>query len=130
MIDELEKLLEMIDAHKGPWGTVGGDEKNKKGYTQMPYWIESDIVNEARDYFYKNGLMVNFDWPAWDEGREFFKNEDPEKYDKLDKEWVCKLLTAVVRNDRFFDGAWVGLFESGDAQKLFRRLLEIEKGNI
>ena len=61
-------------------------------------------------------------------GRDFFKNKNPDKYNTLNKEWVLKLLTAVARNDRFCDSAWAGLFESGDARKLFKRLLEIELG--
>lgn len=35
----------------------------------------------------------------------------------------------TARNDRFSDGAWAQLFESGDAQKLYRRLLEIEESH-
>ena len=60
---------------------------------------------------------------------EFFKDNDPLKFSKLNKEWVLKLLTTIARNDRFSDGAWAQLFESGDAQKLYRRLLEIEESH-
>lgn len=40
---------------------------------------------------------------------------------------VRKLLTAVARNDRFSDGAWVGLFEDGRGVLLYERLLEWEE---
>ncbi|MDR1977811.1 MAG: DUF6508 domain-containing protein [Synergistaceae bacterium] len=86
----------------------------------------NNLASEARHFLYEKKLTVHFDWPKWDEGREFFDVEGIQKYQKIDKEFVLKLLTAIARNDRFCEGAWAGLFKTGDGLALFRRLLEIE----
>lgn len=86
------------------------------------------LAHEAIKFLYDNKLIIPFDWSDWQEGEDFFKDASPTKYEKLDRQFVLKLLTAVARNDRFSEGAWAGLFESGGAQKLFHRLLDIESG--
>lgn len=124
-ITNLKSLIKSIDEYKGLWS----DDLSTKEDGVISYipWT-APIAYEAMKFLYDNDLIIDFDWGEWDEGREFFKNKNPDKYNTLNKEWVLKLLTAVARNDRFCDGAWAGLFESGDAQKLFKRLLEIELG--
>lgn len=122
-ITNLKSLIKSIDEYKGLWFE---DRSIKKG-DEISYipWT-APITYEAMKFLYDNNLIITFNWSDWDEGRNFFKNKNQNKYDALNKEWVLKLLTAVARNDRFCDGAWASLFESGDAQKLFKRLLEIE----
>lgn len=124
---DLETLVAGLNAHDGPWGEWKGGEKTETGAMQFPYVVEAPIVSEARRFLTDNKLSITFDWPKWQEGRDFFKSEDPEKFNKLDQEMVLKLFTAVMRNARFNEGAWVNLFESGDGQKLFTRLLELQK---
>ena len=82
---------------------------------------------KAMEFLYENELIIDFDWGKWDEGREFFKNNGPNKYDIIDREFTLKLLTAVARNDRFCDGVWGNLFESGTALILFKKLFETYK---
>jgi len=122
----LQLLVYRIESHSGSWGEWKGGEKTESGAIQIPYVVEAPILTEARQFLNDNELTIVFDWPNWQEGRDFFKSEDPEKFDKLDQETVLKLLTAVMRNARFNEGAWVSLFESGDGQKLFARLLELQ----
>jgi len=122
-ITNLKSLIKSIDEYKGLWFE---DRSVKEGCVISYIPWTAPIACEAMKFLYDNDLIITFNWADWDEGRDFFKNRNPNKYDNLDKEWVLKLLTAVARNDRFCDGAWASLFESGDAQKLFTRLLEIE----
>lgn len=127
LLADLEKLIAGLNAHDGPWGKWKGGEKTETGAIQFPYVVEVPIVSEARRFLTDNKLSITFDWPNWQEGRDFFKSEDPDKFNKLDQETVLKLLTAVMRNARFNEGAWVNLFENGDGQKLYMRLLELNK---
>lgn len=128
-IAELSKLVDAIETHKGAWIENAGGEETEPNVVQMPYVISDQLAMQAMKFLYDHELIVVFDWVKWEEGREFFKDNDPLKFSKLNKEWVLKLLTTIARNDRFSDGAWAQLFESGDAQKLYRRLLEIEESH-
>ena len=123
---QLEKLVNALRTFNGPWGEWKGGEKTESGAIQMPYVVEAQIVQEAKVFLYENELMVDFDWASWQEGRDIFKSEDPKKFDNLDQDTVLKLLTAVSRNSRFNEGAWMAIFESGEGQKLFMRLLELQ----
>lgn len=97
------------------------------GEGQMP-WVETaEPATAAMKWLNDNERMIKFDWPGWDEGRQIFRNWSPATAPSLDHATVCKLLTAVARNDRFNDGAWANLFESGTAQPLLTRLLELEE---
>lgn len=126
-LSELRALVDSIDAHKGPWYKDGGGQELEDGVIEMPYVETDPLASRAMKFLYDNNLIQAFDWGNWEEGRSFFTKEDPSKYNNLDQEWVLKLLTAVARNSRFNEGAWADLFESGDAQKLFKRLLQIEE---
>lgn len=123
--EELRALVNDIKAHKGKWYKSAGGDETEPGVIEMPYTITDSLAMRAMKFLYDHKLVIDFDWGAWDEGRKFFENDDASKYDNLDKEFVLKLLTAACRNDRFNEGAWARLFESGDAQKLYSRLLEL-----
>ncbi len=70
-------------------------------------------------------LIVPFDWPDWQEGRDWYADEAESKYDTLDYETALKLITAVIRNDRFNDGAILRSFESGDFPKIINKFTEL-----
>ena len=112
-----------VQSHEGSWGETRGGETDEKGVIQMPYWVSDPLINEFVAFFYSNELIVNFKWSEWDEGRDWYKNSDESKYDALDVPTTLKLLTAVIRNDRFSDGALVGAFESGEFPKLINTLV-------
>ena len=124
LVANLRSLIKSINGYKGKWSE---DRSTEVGNVIHYNPWNAPIIMLAMEFLYDNDLIIKFDWGRWDEGREFFRNDDPNKYNSLDREQVLKLLTAVARNERFCDGAWASLFECGDAQKLFARLLEIEE---
>ena len=129
-LEGLQKLRDLVDAlkgHTGPWGTGRGGEETRPGVMQMPWMEETDVARRAMRWLYDAERILGFDWPGWDEGREIFANWTDETADSLDHLTVCKLLTAVARNDRFHDGAWSGMFEHGPGVVLFARLLVCEE---
>lgn len=127
-IRELRTLIERIDRHRDQWDAWnewGSEQTEKNGYI-IPNAVMSEIVWNAMEFLYDHGLIIQFNWAEWDEGRDIFRRTNEHRFDTLDRITVLKLLTAIARNDRFFEGAWAGIFEDGSAQKLFRRLLETE----
>lgn len=124
LVSNLRLLVKSINDHSGAWSEDRSTKVDNE--IELNLWTDP-VALDAMRFLYDNNLIINFDWANWDEGREFFEDNNSDKFTKLDKEWVLKLLSAVARNDRFNDGAWANLFESGDAQKLFNRLLEIEE---
>jgi hypothetical protein len=123
---QLTNLNSRIQKHSGPWGESRGGDTDENGVMQMPWWEQNPLIGEFVKFMYDNNLIVNFDWGSWDKGREWYKSTDETKYDRLDVETALKLITAVVRNDRFHDGTLVNAFESGAFPKIINRLAEMK----
>lgn len=122
---QLIDLHKRIQSHEGPWGSWGGGEEMKPGVVQMPYAIPDELITEFVKFLYEHELVINFDWSSWQEGRDWYADKDETKYDTLDATTALKLLTAVIRNDRFNEGALMSAFESGDFPRIIKRLIEI-----
>lgn len=82
------------------------------------------VIREAMTVLYDHGIVV-FDWMNWREGFELLEELTPERTATLDRETTLKLLSAVARQDRFSDGSWGELFETGKGLWLFERWLEL-----
>lgn len=79
--------------------------------TNTPAYSPSQIVHQFRETVYSIPIMIAFDWSAWDDGREMTGPDfNLDSVDLVDK---CRLITAIVRNDRFCEGALMSHFESG-----------------
>ncbi len=73
-------------------------------------------------------VIIDFAWGCWVEGSRIAKDIDF-NYGTIDIPTKCKLITAFVRNDRFFDGALVEVFESGLMLKILKSIeKELEPG--
>ena len=118
-INELEVLLEKINNYKGQWIDL---EKS-----DIFFAYTHEYAMEVMKFLYNNELIIVFDWMSWTEGSDFFKSDNPEKYDKLNREFILKLLSAMARNDRFCTGAWGSIFNKGEAQILLKKLLKTYK---
>ena len=120
-----QPLIELIPKIKNTskFGEWAGGEEDEKGIIRVPYCIESPIVSQFLEIVYSLPIIISFNWGAWDEGREMARNDDFD-FDTIDLPTKCKLITAIVRNDRFCDGALVSTFESG---LMLRILKSIEK---
>ena len=70
--------------------------------------LRSDFINLYRKY----NWQIIFDWTLWDEGKLIARNKSF-NYSTINFETKCKLLTAIVRNDRFYDGAIIEALNSG-----------------
>jgi len=123
---ELEDLYNRLISHTGSFSEMGGGQEIEPNVIEMPYTIEKPIVIEARKFFLNKHLIVPYDWSHWEEGKAMFRVDNEDRFKNTDLADVIKLFIAVIRNDRFADGAWADLFENGDGQRLFKRLLDFK----
>lgn len=121
---DLEDLYQRLMSHKGTFSEMGGGQEVEPGVIEMPYTVEKPIVIEARRFFLNKHLIVPFVWSKWEEGKAMFRVNEEDRFKEISLPDVIKLFIAVMRNDRFADGAWADLFENGDGQRLFKRFLD------
>jgi len=93
----------------------------EQGILDMNPYVEHEIVEEFRQACYAIPIMIDFNWGAWDEGRKIVSNEDFD-YDTIDIPTKCKIITAIVRNDRFCSGRLVEAFETGMILKVLKSI--------
>lgn len=121
-IEALRSLNARIQSHSGEWGAYRESKKTESGANTFPWVEQNELVQEFVQFMYDKDLVVNFDWPHWREGRDWYTLNDESKYKKLDIEMALKLLTTVIRNDRFNEGALVRAFEDGSFPKIINKL--------
>jgi len=82
------------------------------GNLSVPFWLENEIVSKFFNTAYLLGIVSAFDWAAWQEGIDILN--DPEAdFNRYNLETLCKLLTFVVRCDKFCEGYLINCFETG-----------------
>ena len=87
----------------------------------MNPYEEHPIVQQFRDVVYSIPIMIDFNWGTWDEGRAIV-SDDNFDYDTIDIPTKCKIITAIVRNDRFCSGRLIEAFESGMMMKVLKSI--------
>ncbi len=92
-------------------------DKQIDGSITFPYWENSEVVNRFLDTVHELNIAPNFDWVNWEEGRNILQNKQQD-YEHLKTITLCKLLTSIIRADRFSDGFLVGNFENGVIAKI------------
>lgn len=113
LIPKIENTWNFDDWEKG--------EKNEEGVIQFPYFIPADVVSRFLKIVYSIPIIIAFDWGVWNEGRKI-ANAPNFNFDNADLVTKCKLITALVRNDRFCDGALASAFESGLILKILKSI--------
>jgi len=106
---------------KSQFGEVTGGEEIEEGVFNFPHISESDVVSKFHDIVYGMSVIISFDWGSWDEGRRMV-NDESFDYNSIDIPAKCKIITAIVRNDRFCEGALVSAFESGLILKVLKSI--------
>lgn len=117
------KLFELQDAIASTkeFGKLGESNVLQEGSLAFPHFSSAKIVDEFQEIAYELGLVINFDWSNWKEGKEILSNRTL-NYRDLDVVILCKLITVIIRGDRFVDGTLKGAFENGIVQKIVSAL--------
>lgn len=96
---------------------------NKDGIISPPFYVESPVVFTFLEVVYKLPIIVDFNWPEWNEGQNIL-NDKNFNFDSIDIPTKCKLITAIVRQDRFSEGTLIRAFDSG---LMYKILISIKK---
>ncbi len=120
---EWKPLIEFIPIVENTkkFGELNGGEKIGNNVFTIPYWNQEEIVSQFIEIVYKIPIIIDFNWGAWDEGRKITREENFD-FDAIDIPTKCKLITAIIRNDRFCDGVLVSAFESGLILKILKSI--------
>jgi hypothetical protein len=86
---------------------VDGDERP---VMQMPYPVYSDAVDRLRRALSEAGLVVPFDWMAWDGLQRYEAGRGLSTAPVAD---AVRVVTATMRGERFCDGAIEGALRDG-----------------
>lgn len=117
--ERLFDLIPQIETTK-KFGELKGGEKPENAMI-FPYWVSSDIINKTVNVIMELNIDPAFDWSSWEEGKSIL-NDRKSDYSELDTITLCKLLTTIIRADRFNDGFMISCFESGVMPKIIKGL--------
>lgn len=123
---ELAELADLVDALEAPgaeFGTWAPMTPQPDGSTTVPYVEYGDLERRFREAVGRGGWMrVGFDWPAWAGTAEAQAFEaDPARIAAATPEQLARLLTWIIRGDRFMEGNLLGAFERGHLAAIARR---------
>lgn len=113
LIPEIEKTKDFVKS-----GGILDDPDDPEGFMITPI-VEKKIVWDLEDTLNELNLLIEFDWPHWDEGREIASNRDFENKDTVT---LLKLISAFIRNNRFCDGALADKFEDKSIEKILKQI--------
>jgi hypothetical protein len=101
------------DAGPGQWVQTTGSG-TKDNLFQMTWFSHSKLLSDFIQTTYKVGWVVSFDWAKWARGSEgeLLRNDRSALASATPKQ-LSKLLTAMVRADRFVEGSLAADWESG-----------------
>lgn len=89
------------------------------GLNVFPYWNPTQIVEKTFEQIFELKLTPDFDWPIWEEGK-IMLTDAAFDFTKLDLVTLCKLLTTIIRADKFNDGYLISFFETGIMSKNYQ----------
>lgn len=115
--DAVLRFLPMVESPEftaGEWITKPGE---------MPWFVESDTVREFYKMLHHQRILIGFDYTSWLKETGFV--EHPEKIQNTSVGDLRKLLTSIVRGDRFCEGLLGGEFRNGNIPAILRRLKEL-----
>lgn len=113
-------LLPEIKQRK-KFGKLMGAKKMPDGNLSMPFWLEDEIVSKFFNAAYFLGIVIVFDWASWQEGIDIL-NAPETDFNDYDMETLCKILTLIVRSDKFCEGYLINQFETGNMALIIEAL--------
>jgi hypothetical protein len=116
---DLVPVREAPDADFGHWD----NGPSADGTAHLPWFVPGPTEEAFRMAVGRGAwVVVGFDWMNWlqtDEGRSL--RDDPGAIATANTDQLEKLLTAIIRSDRFSEGSIEGAFESGLLARIARR---------
>ena len=124
---EILPLLEAPDFVAGHWHD---SYRRADGVLIMPWYELSPAAAAVVRAAGASGLMLpGFDWPSWAKTPEASAlHGDRAVLAQATPDQLAKLMTALIRQDRFNEGALGDSFESGIMTAIARRAKELVDG--
>lgn len=123
-IDNILKYLPLLEDRTKKFYVEA--PQDKPDITVLPFYLLTGIGLKLYEDLYKEGFVTKFKWADWIyEAGEY--SADDEKLSKADLKDIRRLLTIIIRQDRFCEGLLEEAIESGFMLKIFRRLKEIRE---
>ena len=115
----LVPILEAPDADFGRWELP----PPRDGIYSLGYYVFGPAAEAFRAAVGRGGWVITgFDWRSWmetEEGRSL--RDRPEAVAAATPVQLARLLTAIIRSDRFVEGSIEGAFQSGLLAGIARR---------
>lgn len=119
--------FEHADFSPGGWTNM---QKGEDGVYTMPHTILSPAASEFVRAAYDGGwVLKDFDWPQWkdtEEAQAFI--HDLDLLARATPFQLAKLLTVMIRQDRFVEGSLLGHFKDGRIVAIVRRAASLLDG--
>lgn len=124
--EQLEGLAAFLPHFENPdfsFGEWGGGQESEPHHFQMPFFAYSEVASSFVQATYDlKWLDRTFDWGAWMQTEEAKSLRDnSEVLSAATPEQLSKLLTVLVRQNRFCEGALEGAFKAGLITAICRR---------
>lgn len=110
----------------GEWVPAWTDEA---GVIHLGWYEQNEVARHFVSEMYQLEFVHVFDWMTWlgtPDGERF--RSGPEAVATADAEDLARLLTAIIRGERFSDGQLEGAHESGILLAIARRAGELAGG--
>ena len=121
----LLRFIPRLQAKKGlgKWNSP----KKEDGVSVMPYCVLGSTEREFLKLVYRMRLVIPFDWGNWREGRRLVRQD----VSGLDLLTLLKLMTAIVRNDRYCEGALHSAMSNGVMLGILKAIkVRVEKPRV
>ena len=126
-LDDLAAFLPLVQDSGFVFGTSEGGEEVEPGTFTMPWFSMSEPARRLVETSYENGwVLADFDWPEWMGTAEARRLRDDRTALALASiEQVARLLTVLIRQDRFVEGTLAEAFETGLLTAILRRVEQL-----
>ena len=122
--------LEAANFQSGEW-TV--PERTEAGVIELGGFNPSSVVSDFVTRCYEAGWVQwpDFDWVTWKSSAEAVHlHDDPTAIERATPEQVSRLLTVLIRQDRFAEGTLDAAYESGFLVRILRRIATLAADSL
>lgn len=119
--------FEPLRAADAPIGEWAGGADAETGVIQMPWFDYSETVFAWERALYEHQIICEYGEPGWMERFGAFCG-DPSLLASVDLTVIRKVLTTIVRGERFCEGHVQAMFKAGLVQAAMARLEQLNEG--
>ena len=111
------------------FGTMKGGEDVATGTFIMPWFSHAELTSRFLEVAYRDGwVRPDFDWLAWEMTPEARRlRDDRGALEQATVLELARLLTVVIRSEKFGEGALAEALESGLVTAVRRRIEQLRR---